>query len=198
MSSCEPRFSSRFRDPILAQALEQVGNLVRPPDDVYYRELHGRYRNVRCFLPALVKHIRFGANPAGTPVVAAIEWLRDNEHANSSTTDAPRDVITKGWMHYVLRDNGELNYRAYTLCVLDQLRSALRRRDVFVSPSWRYADPRAGLVTGNEWETLRPFICRTLELPANPQPAARRTDSRTRPDLPHCGCALATESIRAL
>lgn len=42
---------------------------------------------------------------------------------------------------------------------------------MFVSPSWRYADPRAGLVTGNEWETLRPFICRTPELPPDPQPA---------------------------
>ena len=73
--------------PILAQALEQVGNLLRPPDDVYYRELHDRYRSVRSFLPALVKHIRFGANPAGLPVVAAIEWLRNNERANSATRD---------------------------------------------------------------------------------------------------------------
>ena len=47
---------------------------------------------------------------------------------------------------------------------MDGLRKALRRRDVFVSPSWRYADPRAGLLTGTEWETARPIICRSLGL----------------------------------
>jgi hypothetical protein len=170
--------------PILTQALEH-GNLLRPQDDVYYRELHDRYRSVRSFLPAIAKHIRFGANPAGLPVVAAIEWLRNNERANSATRDAPRDVITKGWQHHVLQDDGELDYRAHMFCVLDQLRSALRCRDVFVSPSWRYADPRTGLVTGHEWETLRPFICRTLELPPDPQPAlAALTQELDQPSAP--------------
>ena len=42
---------------------------------------------------------------------------------------------------------------------------------MFVSPSWRYADPRAGLLTGAEWETTRPMICRSLGLSANPEPA---------------------------
>ena len=47
---------------------------------------------------------------------------------------------------------------------LDALRTALRRRDVFVSPSWRYADPRLGLLDGAEWLAARPIICRSLGL----------------------------------
>jgi TnpA family transposase len=50
------------------------------------------------------------------------------------------------------------------------LQTALRRRDVFVEPSWRYADPRAGLLKVEEWETTRPLICRTLGLSASPEP----------------------------
>jgi TnpA family transposase len=46
----------------------------------------------------------------------------------------------------------------------------LRRRDVFVAPSWRYADPRTGLLDGAEWEATRPIICRTLGLSADPEP----------------------------
>jgi hypothetical protein len=38
----------------LAQALEDIRAMVRPPDDVYYRELVGRYRSVRGFLPVLL------------------------------------------------------------------------------------------------------------------------------------------------
>jgi hypothetical protein len=50
----------------------------------------------------------------------------------------------------VLDEADRVNLRAYTFCVLDELRSALRRRDVFVTPSWRYADPRVGLLAGAE------------------------------------------------
>lgn len=156
---------------ILAQALEKVEALVRPPDDVYYRELQQRHRRIRLFFPMLVKHISFDASPAGMPVVAGIEWIRDHENNVKANQDAPREVITKSWQRYVFREHGSFDYQAYTFCVLDQLRIALQRRDVFVSPSWRYADPRSGLIIGTEWETTRPVICRTLELASDPIPA---------------------------
>ena len=88
--------------------------------------------------------------------------------------DAPHEVIMKSWQRYVLREDGAVDYQAYTFCVLDQLRIALQRRDVFVSPSWRYADPRAGLLAATEWETARPVICRTLELPPDSRRRCRR------------------------
>ena len=55
--------------------------------------------------------------------------------------------------------------------MLERLRKALHRRDVFVAPSWRYADPRSGLLEGVQWQATRPMICRSLALPANPEPA---------------------------
>jgi TnpA family transposase len=64
------------------------------------------------------------------------------------------------------RDNKKTTFdrTAYTFCVLDKLQSALKRRDVFINPSWRYADPRANLYSGSEWEAIRPMICRSLNL----------------------------------
>ncbi len=125
---------------------------------------------MRCFLPALVEHIRFGANVAGEPVVAAFDWLRSNIARKKPGNDAPREVIRKPWQRHVLREDGSVDFHAYTFCVLDELHTALRRRDVFVAPSWRYADPRAGLLDGAEWEATRPIICRTLGLSAQPEP----------------------------
>lgn len=55
-----------------------------------------------------------------------------------SEPQAPRDVITKLWQRHVLYEDGSIDPRAYTFCVLDGLRKALRRQDVFASPSWRY------------------------------------------------------------
>ena len=57
---------------------------------------------------------------------------------------------------------------AYTFCVLEKLQSALKRRDVFISPSWRYADPRANLPSGAQWAAMLPMICRSLGLSTDP------------------------------
>jgi TnpA family transposase len=155
----------------LTQALISVDALVRPPDDVYYLALDARYHAVRLFLPTLLQHIRFGASPAGEAVVAGFEWLRIHEMRNKLEPEAPRGMITKPWKRHVLCRDGSVDPRAYTFCVLDGLRKALRRRDVFVSPSWRYADPRIGLLAGAEWEGARPLICRSLGLSADQAPA---------------------------
>ncbi len=154
----------------LTQALEGVNTLIRPADNVYYRELDAKYRTVRCFLPALVENIRFGANAAGEPVVAAFDWLRVHMGRKKPGNDAPREVVGKSWRRHVLRDDDSVDFHAYIFCVLDELHTALRRRDVFVAPSWRYADPRTGLLDGAEWEATRPIICRTLGLSADPEP----------------------------
>ena len=154
----------------LTRALEGVNALIRPADNVYYRELDAKYRTVRCFLPALVENIRFGANAAGEPVVAAFDWLRVNMGRKKPGNDAPLEVVGKSWRRHVLRDDDSVDFHAYIFCVLDELHTALRRRDVFVAPSWRYADPRTGLLDGAEWEATRPIICRTLGLSADPEP----------------------------
>ncbi len=78
--------------------------------------------------------------------------------------------FTKPWQLYVFPENGEFDYRAYTFCALEELHIALRRRDVFIAPSWRYSDPRAGLLANKEWESTKPIICRTLDLSDDPQP----------------------------
>jgi hypothetical protein len=58
--------------------------------------------------------------------------------------------------------NGVVDRRAWTLCLIDRLRGALRRRDVFAAPSLRFADPRIGLLDGAAWDAARPSVCRTL------------------------------------
>lgn len=154
----------------LTQALAGVNALIRPADDVYYRELEAKYRTVRRFLPALLEHIHFGANVAGKPIVAAIDWLRVNMMRNKPSNDAPSEMVGQSWKRHVFRDDGAVDLRAYTFCALEELQTALKRRDIFVAPSWRYADPRSGLLEGAEWEATRPIICRTLGLSANPEP----------------------------
>jgi TnpA family transposase len=149
----------------LAHALDEVNALTRPPDDVFFRELRSKQTTVKRFLPHLLRTIRFGGNPAGEPLLRALEWLR-----HRPDYDPPMAVVNKAWRRHVTREDGGPDTTAYTFCVLDRLHTALRRRDVFVAPSWRYGDPRAGLLTGAEWEAARPIVCRSLALTTDPQP----------------------------
>jgi TnpA family transposase len=149
----------------LAHALTDVSNLVRPSDDVFYRELAVKHASVKRFLPTLLRVIRFDGNAAARPLLEALKWLHER-----SANDPPTTIADKAWQRYVIGEDGRVDARAFTFCVLDTLRVAIRRRDVFVSPSWRYADPQTGLLTGTEWEASRPIICRSLSLSAQPGP----------------------------
>jgi hypothetical protein len=100
-----------------------------------------------------------------------LEYLRPTTPPTKDQEDAPLEVVPAKWRRHVSDGRGVSERRAYIFCVLDQLRTALRRRDVFVTPSWRYADPRSGLLAGTEWYATRPMICRTLGLTPNPEPA---------------------------
>ena len=60
---------------------------------------------------------------------------------------------------------GAVDRRAYTLCVLDRLRLALHRRDVYVVGADRWGDPRRLLVTPEVWRSVGPQVLRTLALP---------------------------------
>jgi hypothetical protein len=90
----------------------------------------------------VLKHVRFEASPAGKPVVQAYDRVRDNIHGTKPAKDPPQEVLTNAWRRYVFRKDSGVNIHAYTFCMLDQLVTALHRRDVFTKPSWRYADPR--------------------------------------------------------
>jgi len=74
---------------------------------------------VHVFLPTLLQHIQFGAKPGGVSVAAGIDWLRTHETQPKSETPAPQDVITWSWQRHALHDDGSVDPRAYTFCVLD-------------------------------------------------------------------------------
>ncbi len=160
----------RISQDSLAAAIAQVEELSRPPEDNCYQELLGRWRQVRRFLPTLLRTVDFQANKAGQPVLAALGFLKTIEgRTKPKMNGAPLEVITKGWTRWVIQANGELDRRAYTFCVLEQLVEGLRRRDLFVTPSVRWSNPQAKLLQGQAWESKRPHVCRVLNLQPTPE-----------------------------
>src|SRR6266404_4273012 len=107
----------------LEAAVGQVERLVRPPEDIYYQELCDSFRRVRTFLPSLLRTLRFGATPAGQPVLDALEDLRKlEENGRAQAGNPPRQVTMGVWRRYLPETDSKLDWKAYVFCCLDQLR----------------------------------------------------------------------------
>jgi hypothetical protein len=59
----------------MIRTLQDIGDLVRPPDDVFYKELQNQHRRVWRFLPAVLEHIRFSSGPTEATLLAGLEYL---------------------------------------------------------------------------------------------------------------------------
>jgi TnpA family transposase len=137
----------------LAAALEQIDAIVRPPGDLYFTELRAQTGKLR-FLPAMLRSVALGD---------AVLHLRSTD-GRGPALSAPFDFVPSGWKRQVKATDGGVDSLGYRLCLLDAMRTGIRRRDLFAVPSLRYADPRIGLLDGQAWEAARPSICRTLGL----------------------------------
>jgi TnpA family transposase len=162
---------TRISKEQLTMAMAQVEALTRPPDDDYYDVMMRRWKHVRIFFPRLLHIINFEGTEAGRPILEALRFLHTVEGRRKFDASAvPLACVSKSWLRLVVNAKGEVDRRAYTFCVLEGLRHALRRRDLFVSPSQRWGDPRAKLLQGDAWACARSTICRTLDLHPTAQP----------------------------
>ena len=148
-----------------------VDTLTRPADDHYYEFLLGNYSTIRRFLPGLLRTIQFEGGKASQPVLRAMQFLRDIEGSSKpAMANAPREVVNRAWRKLVIQQDGSVDRRFYTFCVLEHLQDGLARRDMFVSPSERWGNPRAKLLHGAGWEAVRAQVCRTLDLAPTAEP----------------------------
>jgi TnpA family transposase len=145
----------------LSAAVERIGALAEPHDDTYFAELRKHHRKIR-YAPALLAGLDLGAAPAGRPLLDAVEYLRAVHAGGRRLGPPPTAFVPKGWSAQLKAADGSFDLTGYRLCVLDGLRRAIRRRDVFPVRSLRYADPRTGLLSGAAWEAARPAVCRTV------------------------------------
>jgi hypothetical protein len=126
-----------------------------------------RYATARRFLPYLLEVLGFDAAEGGQPVLDALSVLPGLLARRKVTaTEVPLELVRGAWQRLVLANPdlpaGEVDRRAYTVCVLEALHHALRRRDVYVPGSRRWADPRAALLDGPAWQATRAHVCQSL------------------------------------
>jgi hypothetical protein len=175
----------------LELASDTVHRLASQPDpqdgqDAAFREeLLRRYQSLRRFMPVLLDAVSFEAAPGGQAVLEAMESLRvlEGRAGRVSAATVSLKVVNGRWRRLVLANpqlgENEVDRRAYAFCVLEALQAALNRRDVFVSRSGRFTDPRVKLLQGPAWNAARPEICAGLSLDPVPKRALEQLSAQT-------------------
>lgn len=163
---------SKISKEKLANSISAVHDLARPADENFQKEMVEQYGRVRIFLPTLLSDIVFKAAPAGQITLKAFNYLvEDGIKRTQYLENPPLDIISGPWKRLVFDQAGRVTRRGYTLCLLDKLQDALRRRDIYVEQSDRWGDPRSKLLRGTEWKANRVQVCRSLGHPIKPKKA---------------------------
>ena len=143
--------------------MEESERLMRPLDENYFDFLTGRYNYVRQFAPAFLSAFTFRANRRGEPLVEAVAVL--NRIKRKVPENAPVDFVSTKWRPYVIEKDGKIDRHYYEMCVLWELRGALRAGDVWLEGSRRYANPETYLIPRDQWASLRTETCRMVQVP---------------------------------
>jgi len=157
------------RAQLQAAVAAAVDETTRPEVDTHLADLLARYTTVRRFLPALLTTVQLQAAPGGVDQLAAFTALHDLEgRRNVRAEEVPLVLATGPWVRRCTEADGTLNRPAYTFLVLERLREALRRRDVYAPASSRWGDPRAQLLDGPAWEAARSQVADSLAIDLDP------------------------------
>ncbi|MFI1258675.1 Tn3 family transposase [Streptomyces netropsis] len=161
----------------LSSAATVVVSLVPEDDGTAESALRGalalRYNTVKPFLSLLGETSALGAATGGARVLAGVKRLPALSRRKVGEKPLlPREVDDKlvpaHWRRAVYANTelpqGAVDRDAYVVCVLEQLFRALKRRDIFASPSHRWSDPRARLLDGKGWEAVREDVLAGLSL----------------------------------
>ena len=159
----------------LEQSIAVVNELARPPEEKYHEEMVEQYGRVRAFLYKLLNNVKFECAPSGANTLTALNYLVELGPTRKQVLEnAPREIISNPLRRLVFDEQGRVTLRGYSLCFLDKLQDSLRRRDMYVSGSDRWGDPRTKLLDGAEWKSHRGQVCRSLGHPVNGQEAIRK------------------------
>lgn len=140
-----------------ARARELAAGIKRPLEDSHLEQLGERYRATREFSPRVLEGLRLRANPDGEKLLEAVEVLRDlnRRGARRVPDDAPVAFVPRSWRPYVRLPGGGIDRHHWELCLLSELRGALRAGEIWVAGSRRYTDPERFLIPRTDWPVTR-------------------------------------------
>lgn len=124
-----------------AASLNEAEQLARPAHFDYLALMEEGFDKLRRYTPTLLQSLELKAAPVARELLEAVQVLKrmHARQARKVPEDAPTAFIRKRWENLVVTDEG-LDRRFYELCVLTELKNALRSGDIWVLHSRQFKD----------------------------------------------------------
>lgn len=115
--------------------------LAQPEEFDYLDHIEAHYIHIHRYAPTLLRTFTFAGIPAMKPLLSALDVLRrlHKDEIRKIPSDAPDNFVKARWKRHVFTEQG-IDRRYYELCVLTELRAALRSGDLFVAGSRQFRD----------------------------------------------------------
>ena len=123
------------------ESVSDTQKLTRSESFDYLPLIGDGFTQLRRYTPSFLDGLELKAAPSAQEVLDAIEVLKSmNEHQlRKVPEDAPTGFVRKRWESLVRTPDG-VDRRFYELCVLSELRNALRSGDIWVAGSRQFKD----------------------------------------------------------
>ena len=136
-----------------AESVTEAQKLAQPEDFDFLHRIGESYATLRRYAPEFLDALRLRAAPAAKNLLEGIDVLRgmNTDNARKVPANAPTSFIKPRWQRLVMTDAG-IDRRYYELCVLSELKNALRSGDIWVQGSRQFKDFEDYLGSAHETE----------------------------------------------
>ena len=150
----------------LSTAIAECKSLIRPHADDYFDFFALRYSYLRQFVPTFLAAFSFSSNRQSDDLIEAIKIIHnlDTQGKRKIPAFAGIKFVPKRWSEYVINQEGKIVRKYYELCVLWELRTALRSGNIWLSNSRRYANPESYLIPKQQWLKLKLEVCQQIQV----------------------------------
>ena len=139
-----------------AQSVTDAAQLAQPATFDHLHLVGDHHSMLRRYTPELLDVLRLKAAPAAQAVLDAIEIVRGMNATGSRKVpdDAPVAFVKARWKPLVITGEG-IDRRFYEICVLSELKNALRSGDIWVHGSRQFRDFEEYLLPPAKFRELR-------------------------------------------
>jgi TnpA family transposase len=138
-------------------SVEEAAKLAGPEEFDHLALVGNGYSYIRRYAPEFLNAFEFRAAPAGEELLKAIHVLRDlnTKNIRNVPKDSPTGFVRRRWKPHVF-EGTEIDRRFYELCVLSELRNALRSGDLWVVGSRQFKDFEEYLLSPETFAVMKP------------------------------------------
>jgi TnpA family transposase len=124
-----------------SESVTEAETFAQPEDFDHLSLVGDGFSQLRRYTPALLAALDMNAAPAARDVLEAVDVLKgmNDRQARKLPDDPPTSFVRKRWESLVRIPEG-LDRRFYELCVLSELKNALRAGDIWVQGSRQFKD----------------------------------------------------------